>query len=1117
MSKSNRQYIFDALELLPESLRPFVETRLSASISGHWQAEVKSRIDGLRVSSGALDWDLPGLLKAMMSFWGDAFKAVLGPTERAYVSEILEIRNRFAHDNPFSYDDTERALDTVKRLLESVSAGEAAEKVSTMRTAVLRRRIDEQRRNEERKVSPNNGIRVGTNGGLRPWRDVIRPHDDVASGKFQTAEFAADLSTVHSGRAGSEYRDPREFFSRTYLTAGLSELLVRGAERLAGKGGDPVVELQTNFGGGKTHSMLALYHMCGEVQASGLFGLDQLLTDAGVNVPNGVKRAVIVGTARSPVNPIETPDGLTIRTTWGDLAWQLGGKEGYALVAENDRTGISPGSELLSKLFTAHAPCLILIDEWVAYLRHLYKAEGLPAGSFDTNLSFVQSLTEAVKVSPQTFLVASLPQSQIEVGGEGGEEALKRLRQTFTRVNATWSPATTEESYEIVRRRLFRNVEPDAFPHRDNVVRQFSKLYREDPDAFPTGCAEEDYRRKLEKAYPIHPELFEQLYHSWGSMERFQRTRGVLRLMAQLIHELWMSTDPSLMIMPGSVPASAARVQPELLNYLPKEWAPIISGDVDGDISTPFRIDQATPSLGQISATRRVARAVFMASAPLEGSQNQGVDTKRVILGVCQPNERPILFEDALRRLSNQAKFLHSNMGGAWYSRSPSINRLASDRASVQEEALVVLEIDRLLGVYVRSLKDKGPFGSIQITPGGTADVPDEAEGVRLVVLGQAHAHPPNGKAGSAAITEAKDVFLTRGKSPRIYRNTLVFLAPDLTAAGGVNEAMRKKLAWESILADKDGLNLLQSDIALATRNLAEAERTLDARVREAWCYLILPVQETPQDDVIWEATKVVAQDGILSQIGKKLVSSEGVFVEIGARRLFSVLSRFVWTEKPHLSISEVWEFCNRFTYLPRLRDKEVLRGAIIKAVTEIIPGPFAFAEEANKDCRYDGLLVSQAQPDRILIDSRSVIVKPEVAARQRKEDEASRTIPPLGLPPSTGSGTPAGPNVTNPQHPPVDPDNTATQPGTQPAPMPKPDPLPRTFYGLVELSTDRPGRDMTKILEGIIEQIKREPGGTVTLRLEIDGEAPAGFDKSKQRTLMENTQNLGFKDKRIS
>lgn len=1112
MSKSNRQYIFDALELLPDALKPFVETRLSGAISGHWQGAVKDRVDTLRVTNGELDWDLPGLLKAMMSFWGDAFKAVLGPTERAYVSEILEVRNRFAHDTPFTYDDTERALDTIKRLLEAISAGEDAEKLASMRTAVLRRRIDEQRRNEERKSAPGASIRTGTNGGLRPWRDVIRPHDDVASGKFQTAEFAADLSTVHSGKAGPEYRDPREFFSRTYLTAGLSELLIRGAERLAGKGGDPVVELQTNFGGGKTHSMLALYHMCGEAQSSDLFGLDQLLTGAGVEVPEKIKRAVIVGTARSPVNPIETPDGLTIRTTWGDLAYQLGGKEGYALVAENDRTGISPGSELLAKLFTANAPCLILIDEWVAYLRHLYKAEGLPAGSFDTNLSFVQALTEAVKVSPQTFLVASLPQSQIEVGGEGGEEALKRLRQTFTRVNATWSPATTEESYEIVRRRLFRDVDPDAYQHRDNVVRQFAKLYREDPDAFPTGCAEEDYRRKLEKAYPIHPELFDQLYHSWGSMERFQRTRGVLRLMAQLIHELWMSSDPSLMIMPGSVPVGATRVQPELLNYLPKEWAPIISGDVDGDASTPFRIDQTTPNLGQISATRRVARAVFMATAPMEGSENQGVDTKRVILGVCQPHERPILFEDALRRLSNQAKFLHSNMGGAWYSRSPSINRLASDRASTQEEALVVLEIDKLLGGYIRSLKDKGPFGSLQVTPGGSADVPDEAEGVRLVVLG--YAHPHNGKTASSAVTEAKDIFLHRGKAPRVYRNTLVFLAVDQSAAAGVNEAMRKKLAWESILGDKDGLNLLQSDIALAKRNLEEAERTLDVRLRESWCHLILPVQDTPQDEVSWETTKVVAQDGILAQLGKKLISTEGVFVEIGARRLHAALSRFIWGDKAHLSLSEVWEFCNRFTYLPRLRDKEVLRGAVVKAVSEMIPGPFAFAEDIGEDGRYAGLRIEQAQSGQILIDSRSLIVKAEVAAKQREEDDILRAQ----REPAQPAEGPGGPTVTGPVV--TGPDGGVVERDTSEpthAPAPQPDPLPRAFYGLVELSADRPARDMTKILEGIIEQITNVPGGTVTLRLEIDGEVPDGFDRNKQRTLLENAQVLGFKDKRLS
>ena len=1097
MSKSNRTYIFEALDQFKGGMIPFVTTRLETSLTGHWPSQVKNKVEVLRVSNGTIEWDVAGLLKTMMSFWGEAFRTVLGPVERSYVSEILEVRNRFAHDQSFSYDDTERALDTIKRLLESVSAGDAAEKVGAMRTAVLRRRLDEQRRNEERKGSSGGTIKTGGHSGLKPWRDIIRPHEDVASGTFQTAEFAADLSTVHSGKAASEYRNPTEFFSRTYLTAGLSELLVRGAERLAGKGGEPVVELQTNFGGGKTHSMLALYHMCGDTPTSELFGLDQLLSTHGVNLPSKTKRAVIVGTARSPVNPIKAPNGLTINTTWGDLAWQLGGKEGYALVAENDRTGIAPGSELLSDLFDLCAPSLILIDEWVAYLRHIYKTDGLPGGSFDTNLSFVQSLTEAVKISPRTFLVASLPQSQIEVGGEGGEEALKRLRTTFTRINATWSPATTEESYEIVRRRLFRDVEPDMFQHRDNVIKQFAKLYREDLDSFPVGCAEEDYRRKIEKSYPIHPELFDQLYHTWGSMERFQKTRGVLRLMATLIHELWMNSDPSLIIMPGSVAVAADRFQPEILNFLQKEWGPIISGDVDGDGSTPFKIDQAAPNLGQISATRRIARAVFMATAPLEGSQNQGVETKKAILGVCQPNERPITFEDALRRLTNQAKFLHSDMNGAWYSRSPSINRLAADRASNQDEALVALQIDKTLDTYIRGLRDRGPFHAIQVAPGSSADIPDEAEGVRLVVLG--YAHPHNGKTSSSALAEARDMFKNRGKSPRAYRNTLVFLAPDQRALAGVNEAMRKRLAWESIIAEaglKEHLTL--GDLALAKRNLEEAGRTLDVRIREAWCHVMHPVQAKPQDDVGWGINQVVAQNDILVQVGKKLVSTEGVFVEIGGRRLSSALSASIWGDKLHLSLSDVWDYCNRFIYLPRLKDKEVLRNSVVGAISQVKPGPFAYAEHVRENGLYEGLLIDQGKPESVVIDSRSVVIKLDVAKAQRTRVEAANVEPTSQPEITDGGGDDTGLDGT---------DSTSGDHER----------LPKRFYGLVELSADRPAKDMTRIIEGIIEQIINVPDGNVTLRLEIDGEAPGGFDRNKQRTLLENAKVLGFKDKRLS
>lgn len=228
--------------------------------------------------------------------------------------------------------------------------------------------------------------------GLKPWRKVITPHHDVSSGRYQQAEFAADLAQVHRGEGSDEYLDPVEFFSRTYITEGLERLLQGALQRLSGKGGDPVVELQTNFGGGKTHSMLALYHLFGAERT--LPGVEPLMTAAGINKVPKARCAVLVGTALSPGQIDKKADGTVIHTMWGQMAWQLGGKVGYELVAKSDINGTSPGSALLAKFFAQYSPCLVLIDEWVAFVRQLYHVNNLPAGSFDANMTFVQALTE---------------------------------------------------------------------------------------------------------------------------------------------------------------------------------------------------------------------------------------------------------------------------------------------------------------------------------------------------------------------------------------------------------------------------------------------------------------------------------------------------------------------------------------------------------------------------------------------------------------------------------------------------------------------------------------------------------------------------------------------------
>ena len=1087
MGKPNRQYVFEALELLSGALKPFVISRLENSFSTNWETKLRKRVSNIR--GGKLSWDISLLLRSITTFWDDVFKEVFGRAEKMYVDEIREIRNRLAHDEPFSTDDTDRALGTIKRFLESISAGEEVGKITKMRTAIIQRRLDDQRRNEERKRS-NGGMKKSKGDGtLRSWRDVVIPHRDVASGQFKAADFAADLFMVHTGRSDVEYDDPREFFKRTYLTAGLAELLTKGAKRLAGDGGDPVIELQTNFGGGKTHSMLALYHMCGETPPSELFGLDQLISSSDISLPKDIKRAVIVGTSRFPMDSLVTPDGCNINTLWGDLAWQIGGKSGYEQIEDTDKSGIPPGVERLSKLFSDCSPCLILIDEWIAYLRHIYNiTNSPPSGSFESNVSFVQSLTEAVKASPKVLLVASLPESEVEAGGEGGIEALKCLQAIFSRINVRWTPATDEESYEIVRRRLFQDINPDMFKCRDDVIMQFTKLYRDNEDMFPKKSMDSGYRRKIEKSYPIHPELFDQLYYVWGNLEMFQKTRGLLRLMANIVHKLWMSSDPSAMIMPGSVYASEKSIQTELLKSVPKEWDSIIDGDIDGDDSIPFEVDRVKRHLGQISATQRVARSVFLATAPLEGSQNPYVDTKRVILGVCQPEESPSLFEDALRRLSQKAKYIHSSAEGTRYSRTPSLNREIEERASRIDDRVVSHEFDKALEKFVRDVRDRGPFHTIQVAPGSSADVPDEAEGVRLVVLGSSHPH--DGRDDSPALREAKSIFLNKGKLPRIYQNTLVFLALSHNSFSGVQESICERIAVKEII-DSDNPNFTKRDISFLNGKLNDAMLSVNVCIREGLCYAICPTKETPDSELRWNIFKVVSQDNTFTQIGKKFISSEFIYSEIGPRRLHSALVHSVWRDEAHFLTSQVWEFCNKFPYLPRLCNKNVLKDSIGKAISGSDVGPFSYAENVSDDGNYERLLLKGCDPSTVVVDNKSVIVSSEIAGKFQPAEDKTDAKTDDG---EINDGRPEGF-----------------------VPVAETEQKPKTFYGMVELSSERPAKDMGKILDEVVSHLTGSPGGSVTLTLEIDGHVPDGIDKKKVRTLLENTRALGFKERQVS
>jgi predicted AAA+ superfamily ATPase len=328
----------------------------------------------------------------------------------------------------------------------------------------------------------------------------------------------------------------------------------------------------------------------------------------------------------------------------------------------------------------AHAPCLILVDEWVAYARNLVSNATLPAGTFDSQVSFAQALTEAVKQVPNALLLISVPQSVNEIGGSDGEKAVDSLKNVVTRIAYQWRPATGNEGFEIVRRRLFEPITTkEAGAARDAVVRSFTDLYSQNPSEFPAETREAGYRDLLISAYPIHPELFKRLYDDWSTLDRFQRTRGVLRLLALTIEGLWNGNSKDLLIMPSSIPLDDNDVKNELVRFLDNQWEPIISQDVDGPQSTPTRLDIENPNFGRVSACKRVARSLYIGTAPDADALRKGIGDQRVKLACVMPGEPIGVFGDALRRLGDRGRFIQQDGDRYWIDTRPNLNRTAEE------------------------------------------------------------------------------------------------------------------------------------------------------------------------------------------------------------------------------------------------------------------------------------------------------------------------------------------------------------------------------------------------------------------------------------------------------
>jgi predicted AAA+ superfamily ATPase len=1091
MSISNRERLRRSLDDLKAGLIPFVEREMKARVGPYWREELASRHKFLKVEGEVIQWDTQAVLKAMVDSWQSVFKFVLGPAERGFVSELLEVRNKLAHEEPFTSDDAYRALDTMQRLLQALSAVDQAAAIGEHKAELQRAVFAEQARNKTRYQLALEGM---PQPGLKRWTEVITPHKDVASGQYMQAEFAADLTQVVKGEGSPEYRDPVEFYRRTFITAGLRDLLAGALQRINGTGGDPVLELQTNFGGGKTHSMLALYHLFGGTSVEQLDGLEPVLKAAGVFVPPVAKRAVLVGTAMSPAQPSRKPDGVEVRTMWGELAWQLGGAEGFEMVAASDRAGASPGSDDLKALLDRYSPALVLIDEWVAYARQLVGRHDLPAGSFEAQDSFAQALTEAAKRTPTALVVASIPASKIEVGGENGQVALDVLKNVFERIGKPWRPATGDEGFEIVRRRLFEPIEPGSHAWRDAVVNAFHRMYKENPGDFPSECGEGDYREDMLSCYPVHPELFRRLYDDWSTLDKFQRTRGVLRLLAKVIHRLWESGDPNLLILPSSVPMDDGAVKSELTRYLPDVWEPIISQDVDGPNSTPLKVDQDIRHLGRYSACRRVARALYVGTAPGSEGPTPGVGSERIRLATAQPGEAVATFGDALRRVTDLGRYVHQDGNRYWLSTRANLNRTADDRAKDllrEPDDIYAFLISR-----VEADKTRGEFAGVHIAPRSSSDIPDEVN-ARLVILRPDAAHK-RGKVDSAARNLAAELLVNRGTQQRLNKNTLVFLAPDEGELEKLMEATAALLAWQSILRDRKQLNLDEFQKSQAETKVADLEKAVNIRVGSTWIWALVPRQKDATATISWEDVRISGTEALAKRTSSKLVADETLMPKLGGVRLRMELDRYLWTGRDHVTFAELADWFARFMYLPRVRSRDTLMDAVRDGASTMTPGDtFATAEGWDATAnRFLGLRVGSAPAT---VTNGTLVVRTDVAVKQI---EAEKPKP-----------KPPEPPVDRPGDPPPRPPGPGDDPPVAP-PRPPPPPAklrPTRFVGSVQLDGMRVGRDASRVADEVLAHLLGLSTASGEVRLEITVEVPGGISAEVEGTVRENAAALKF------
>lgn len=1005
-------------------------------------------------------------------------------------------RNEWAHpgDDDMSFGSTVSFLENIQVSLNCIGAADSAEKVQAIITDYQAKPPVEATPTtgtEQAKVDVSKGK---PSNGLKPWREVVAPHIDVLNGEINASTFAADLQEVADGKSQSmEYHNAVEFYNRSYITPGLKSLLVNTVKRINGNGGDPVIQMKTGFGGGKTHSLIALYHLVESADILSALAanptdktgemLQDVFVEAGLTDPQGAARAkvaVLSGTNRTATENTKTENGDPLNTLWGHMAWQLDGQDAYDIVGEAARQWSSPGGAELDQLFSTVGPCVILIDELVAYARNL---DDYQEARFST---FLQALTEAVNRSDNVALVVTVPAADDEMGGKQGIDALNNVEKVMGRIESISAPLGTREAFEVVRRRLFEDTD-NNHEARSATAEAFHAMYRRQKRQYPQDAPLPVYRDRLESCYPIHPEVFDRLFEDWSSVSKFQNTRGVLRLMAIAIRQLFSSSN-DLLIMPGSLPLAYEPFKQEFLNTLDGRWEPAVE-EIDGVNSKAHEADLDVQQFGMYGdgAAKRVARTIFFGSAPasLTGKSVTGVDEDHIRLGVTQPSDGVDIYNRARNRLARDLYHLHTSEDGRYFVHTtPNLRKVHQEVASRVEVDETISWLRTFIEGTVR--RNLGQVRTV-VFPIDSINVPDDDQ-IKLVVLHPDYHVPSRSTDANAAEDFATETLSRCGLAHRINKNTVLFVGAKREVLTDLKREVREYLAWDHLARYSTEHNLSGSQKNESTLQRAVSNDKIEDRVIRAYREVIVPLQRDPTKSRYTFRTIALnnpAQQNIADNALGELKSKEELVETIGHDYFKGLLGTYFLTDGvDHVDIGDVWYQLTSQVFMPRCLNRGVLEDAINLAVQT---PDYEIADGYDPTNGYVGLKDAAG-----LMDRARLLVKAD-AARAWRELEAESGSPQ----PGPVGALPAG-------------QESVVSNSGRIASAPPSKPLTAVSTELTLVDQDAVNRDYNLIRDDIVKAL-RTSGSDVKVRIQIQGLNASGFKQVVANAIIQNGHQLGF------